>query len=464
MIAFNLSMDSKVWAEEYDLQGRVTKPRDRRSAKYDNLPGKVYFDKPYDLFKAVRKTPKGKAEKVKCGTRVVRFEQTQKGILPFVLDQLLRARQETKKKAERETDESMKDNYDKRQLAYKVTANSLYGQCGARTSTFYDKDVAACCTAYGRELIMCVMDCVRVYTHTPVETKAEGLVVATVEPIYGDTDSVFIKFTVEKDGTRLPGKRALPVTMELAKGVAAMITKCLSHPHELEYEKIYFPFILQNKKKYDGFMYENDPNSGKLKSMGNVLKRRDIPPIVKDIYGGLIDCIMDGKSILEGILFLKDEVRKIRQGLVELEKFRITKSLRSGYKKPQQIAHAVLARRMGERDPGNRPRPGDRMEFAYVQTPKPGKGVKQLQGERIEDIAHIVDHRLQLDFDKYVEMIEKGLVKLLIHVLPEIPAFDPAVFAASLNPFREKLQDDEKIEKKRLQLLEKEVQRLIFKA
>ena len=35
----------------------------------------------------------------------------------------------------------MKNILDKRQLSYKLTANSLYGQCGARTSTFYDKDV-----------------------------------------------------------------------------------------------------------------------------------------------------------------------------------------------------------------------------------------------------------------------------------------------------------------------------------
>ena len=36
------------------------------------------------------------------------------------------------------------------QLAYKVTANSLYGQVGASTSPIYLKDIAASTTAVGR--------------------------------------------------------------------------------------------------------------------------------------------------------------------------------------------------------------------------------------------------------------------------------------------------------------------------
>ena len=89
-------------------------------------------------------------------------------------------------------------------------------------------------------------------------------------------------------------------------------------------------------------------------------------------------------------------------GIYPLEKLVITKSLRAGYKDPQSIAHKVLADRMGERDPGNKPKPGDRMPFAYRVMPEhmlkdkdnvyksgPRKGQmrdkKVLQGDRIED-------------------------------------------------------------------------------
>ena len=46
------------------------------------------------------------------------------------------------------------DVFDSLQLAYKITANSLYGQIGARTSSIYLKEIAACTTATGREMIM----------------------------------------------------------------------------------------------------------------------------------------------------------------------------------------------------------------------------------------------------------------------------------------------------------------------
>ena len=56
----------------------------------------------------------------------------------------------------------MKNVLDKRQLSIKVTANSMYGQTGARTSTFYEKDCAASTTAMGRKLL--------IYGQTVIET------------------------------------------------------------------------------------------------------------------------------------------------------------------------------------------------------------------------------------------------------------------------------------------------------
>ena len=46
----------------------------------------------------------------------------------------------------------------------------------------------------------------------------------------------------------------------------------------------------------------------------------------------------------------------------------ISKSLRGFYKKPHMIAHKVLADRMGERDPGNKPMVNDRIPYVYIQT------------------------------------------------------------------------------------------------
>ena len=48
----------------------------------------------------------------------------------------------------------MKNVFDKRQLSKKVVANSLYGQSGAKTSAFYEKDIAASTTAMGTKIIV----------------------------------------------------------------------------------------------------------------------------------------------------------------------------------------------------------------------------------------------------------------------------------------------------------------------
>ena len=76
------------------------------------------------------------------------------GIVTNIITELLEARNSTKKKMKTETDPFIQNILDKRQLGYKVTANSLYGQCGAATSTFYDKDIAASTTATGRTMII----------------------------------------------------------------------------------------------------------------------------------------------------------------------------------------------------------------------------------------------------------------------------------------------------------------------
>ena len=94
-------------------------------------------------------------EKVKVGYKTCRFAQFPEGhgIMPSILKELLAARKATRKLIPKQKDEFMKNVLDKRQLSIKVTANSMYGQTGAKTSSFYEKDCAASTTAIGRKLL-----------------------------------------------------------------------------------------------------------------------------------------------------------------------------------------------------------------------------------------------------------------------------------------------------------------------
>ena len=327
-------------------------------------------------------------------------------------------------------------------MSKKVVANSLYGQSGAKTSAFYDKDIAASTTATGRKLLLyakrIVEEC---YENRIVDTKNHGKVRTRSEYIYGDTDSVFFTFNLEElDGTKILGKKALEITIELAIQAGELATMFLKNPHDLEYEKTFMPFLLLSKKRYVGMLYETNPNKCKMKSMGIVLKRRDNAPCVKDCYGQVVDLLMSGKSADIAANFVKSYVADMVGEKIGLEKLIISKSLNGFYKNPDSIAHKVLADRMAKRDPGSKPSVGSRMPFAYIKTKKNVK----LQGDKIESPDFIKKNKLKLDYEFYItNQIMKPLLQLFGLVLEKIPQF-----RGKLPSYQRKLRTlDRKLEK-----------------
>jgi DNA polymerase elongation subunit (family B) len=139
------------------------------------------------LFRWERKSEKSKREKVKIGVKVCRWAQlpdNKRSILPAILEEL-KARSETRKQ-KTITDPFMQNILDKRQLG--LTANSLYGQCGSRTSTFYEKDIAASTTATGRSMIVYAKRIIEeVYENRGYDTVCHGPVLTNAEYVYGDS-------------------------------------------------------------------------------------------------------------------------------------------------------------------------------------------------------------------------------------------------------------------------------------
>jgi DNA polymerase delta subunit 1 len=303
--------------------------------------------------------------------------------------------------AKTEKDPFMQNILDKRQLGYKVTANSLYGQCGAKTSTFYEKDIAASTTATGRSMITYAKRMIEeVYGNLHYETEKHGTVLSKAEYVYGDTDSVFFTFNLKDPvtGENIRGKKALEITIEIAQDVAHLCSSFLKAPMDLTYEKTLMPFVLLSKKRYFGMLYETDPNKGKLKYMGLSLKRRDACDYLKDTYGGILNLLVKENNIQGSINFLNESLNDLIAGKVPMDKLAITRALRSDYKNPNQIAHKVLANRIGERDPGNKPKPGDRVKYIFVINDKP----KALMGERIETPEFILSNKVKIDYTHYI--------------------------------------------------------------
>ena len=267
-------------------------------------------------------------------------------------------------------------------------------------------------------------------------------------------------------GNPIKGKKALELTIELAQEAGELATKFLKNPHDLEYEKTFLPFCLLSKKRYVGMLYELDPEVCYRKSMGIVLKRRDNAPIVKDVYGGIIDILMKDRDVEKAVRFLRECLKDIVDEKYPLDKLIITKSLRGFYKNPKQIAHNVLANRIGKRDAGNKPSVGDRIPYIFIKN----DNKKALQGEKIETPEFIkANDDVEINYSYYItNQIMKPVQQVFALVLEKLVDFKKKKgvtlhrWNKELEDLREKYPEQEVYYKKVEALRNKEVKTLLF--
>ena len=396
--------------------------------KYDNLPGYIYRTQTY------------KTRDNEISYKFAEREDGKKATIPRILLELLAARKRCKNLMDAETDAFKRSVYDGLQLAYKITANSLYGQCGAPTSPIFLKPIAACTTAIGRDMLNLARDYVeqtfpvivklaqtdetefmtymnKLYFSVPDSKVAKAEYFGKVRTelnellgnyninpqcIYGDTDSVFFKLNMTNKETNkeFDDHDALKTCIKVGILSSKIINYTLQFPQVLNYEKVYWPFIIISKKRYVGNLYDFDPNSYYQKSMGLVTKRRDNADIVKMVVGGIIDQILNKRDKMGAIKFTINTLKKIITGKYEIGKFVITKTLKDkdAYADWTRIVHAVLADRMAQRDIGNKPMSNDRIPYVYIET----KHKCKLQGEKVETPAYVIENGLKIDFLFYI--------------------------------------------------------------
>jgi DNA polymerase elongation subunit (family B) len=430
MIAYNLSPDTLVYVKKYNNDGKRTfqwpaELPDTTGFKVDEIS----YDERNDDNELV-----GRAI---CGFAQPREDGSNLGLLPLTLDILLKKRKETRKLMEKTEDDAQKSVLNGLQLAYKVVANSVYGQTGSKTSAIRNMYVAACTTAVGRQKIY---DAKKI-----IEEEFGG------EVIYGDTDSVFIRFQT----------KSLVESIELGKQAAERITSQCRKAHRIEYEKTLFPFILFCRKRYVGMLYEDDPNAKpKRKEMGIALKRRDSAPIVKDIFGGALDILMEERDIRKAQRYVSEKLADVLQNKVPLDKFIITKQLGDDYKNPDQLAHVVLAKRMKERDPGSAPQVGDRIPYIYVAE----NSANKKQGDRIEHVDYVKKNSLHIDTVFYIKsQIQNPVAQLFALSLEKLEGYKQRVdYAYMLKELIDDGVDNETATLKVLDKKEKELDGIMF--
>lgn len=313
--------------------------------------------------------------------RFVSFAQDDEAIVPTLLANLAAWRKKSKRDmadAKKRGDTFNASLHNAKQLAYKVSMNSIYGFFGATVGMIPLLDLASAVTATGRNMIF----------HTKKMCEEKGHKV-----VYGDTDSVM---TILNLGEENRLNRALH--MEKAKELADEITKTFKAPNELEYEKIYTPYLLFSKKRYAALMYEEDPDTPSyIDVKGLQLVRRDNAPIVRDISKGVLDILMYKRSFDMALSYAKQQIVDVLRENVPWEKFIVSKALRTGYKNPDALPHVVVSEKRKQR--GNPPASGERVPYVFVIDQLKSD---LLQSQRAEDPEYAKEHGLMLDVLYYI--------------------------------------------------------------
>ena len=219
---------------------------------------------------------------------------------------------------------------------------------------------------------------------------------------YINTNKKEIRIDIYEGGNAITDKRTVEYTINLGKLSGQMIKLKLEDPHDCEYEKTYWPFIILKKKKYVGNKYENNPDKFNQDSTGIVLKRRDNAPIVKELCNGVINYLINYKDVKNIKNYIQTCIQDMFDNKYNIKYFLQSRSLKSktSYKDWTRIAHVVLADRIMKRDPGNILQSGTRLEYAVVITDSPNK--KKLQGEIIESYDYIKSNNLKIDYLFYL--------------------------------------------------------------
>ncbi|XP_011099704.1 DNA polymerase delta catalytic subunit [Sesamum indicum] len=322
----------------------------------------------------------------------------QKGILPEILEELLAARKRAKADLKEAKDPLEKAVLDGRQLALKISANSVYGFTGATIGQLPCLEISSSVTSYGRQMIE--------HTKKLVEDKFTvlGGYEHNAEVIYGDTDSVMVQF----------GVSSVEEAMNLGREAADYISGTFIKPIKLEFEKVYYPYLLISKKRYAGLYWTNPKKFDKMDTKGIETVRRDNCLLVKNLVTECLNKILIERDIPGAVQYVKNTISDLLMNRMDLSLLVITKGLtKTGDDYEVKAAHVELAERMRKRDAATAPNVGDRVPYVII---KAAKGAKAY--ERSEDPIYVLENNIPIDPHYYLEnQISKPLLRIFEPIL-----------------------------------------------
>jgi len=324
-----------------------------------------------------------------------RFIDQPIGLLPQIVKRLVDTRNQVKKELAVETDPVMKITLKKREEAYKVTANSVFGFLGVEEGILPFKEGAMAITAYGRELTQ------------SANKYLEERYGATI--IYGDTDSTMFK---------LPFVTSYPEAIAWGKRLEKEISDLFPDPLQMEFEKAGRILCIE-KKKYA--MWIADMKTGEFFTKnghpdflvkGIILARRDNCRWQRQIYADVLEQIMTRQPLLAALDYIQEQILQLCRHCVPLEDLIIVKALGDNYAS-ENFSMKIFADEL--RRVGRPQMPGSRLDYVVVRDRqnRANLGYRMREPETYREQLG-TDNAEPIDVIYYIDNLLKNAIEQLI--------------------------------------------------
>lgn len=208
------------------------------------------------------------------------------------------------------------------------------------------------------------------------------------------------------------GTESIHDSMDLGREAAAFVSEKFIKPIKLEFEKVYFPYLLINKKRYAGLYWTNPDKYDKMDCKGIETVRRDNSPLVANLMNTCLQKLLIDRDPNSAVDYVKSTISDLLCNRIDISQLVITKELaKTDYTAKQ--AHVELSIKMRKRDTGSAPKLGDRVPYVIIAAAKNTPAYA-----KAEDPVYVLENSIPIDFQYYLEnQLSKPLLRIFEPIL-----------------------------------------------